>query len=442
MKTLKQLCIPRQSVFDTARRDTVLSINNLTRNEIDPEAFFEENHLTQGMRLLLENGFKRLEGKSDQGVFRLLQAMGGGKTHLLITLGLLAKHPAYRARVMGDFYLPGNLDGVKVVTFSGRESDAPLGIWGSIAQQLGKKDLFRDHYSPLRAPGQNAWVNLLKGQPVLIILDEIPPYMEACRSRAIGNSDLSVETGTALANLFVAITESDELRQCALVITDLNGSYGEGGQQINQALDYLQQEAHRTAMDLEPVRMNTDEFYHILRKRLFQKLPSEQDIAEVAQGYARSLREARQMDITDVSPERFAATVMESYPFHPAIRDLYARFKENQGFQQTRGLIRLMRVMVSRLWEQNEADPVLLSAHHLDLNHRETQSEIIKINPTLENAIARDIASNGSAFAEQMDTAQGGRDASDLACLLLVSSLANIPGATRGLVIPEIVAHL
>jgi predicted AAA+ superfamily ATPase len=51
------------------------------RGHIDPGEFFEENHVTQGMRLLLENGFKRLEGKSDQGIFRLTQAMGGGKTH-------------------------------------------------------------------------------------------------------------------------------------------------------------------------------------------------------------------------------------------------------------------------------------------------------------------------------------------------------------------------
>jgi hypothetical protein len=38
--------------------------------------------------------------------------------------------------------------------FSGRESDAPLGIWGSIATQLDKKEQFADYYSPLSAPGQ------------------------------------------------------------------------------------------------------------------------------------------------------------------------------------------------------------------------------------------------------------------------------------------------
>ena len=55
-----------------------------------------------------------------------------------------------------------------------------------------------------------------------------------------------------------------------------------------------------------------------------------------------------------VSAEKFAQNVKESYPFHPAIRDLYARFKENQGFQQTRGLIRLMRIVASRIWRMEQ----------------------------------------------------------------------------------------
>jgi len=29
---------------------------------------------------------------------------------------------------------------VKVIAFTGRESDAPYGIWGAIADQLGKKE--------------------------------------------------------------------------------------------------------------------------------------------------------------------------------------------------------------------------------------------------------------------------------------------------------------
>lgn len=443
MKTLKQACTPRQSIFDTSKRDTVLSINNLVKNQIDPTEFFEENHMTQGMRILLENGFKRLEGKSDQGVFRLAQSMGGGKTHNLITFGLLAKHPEFRKKVMGDFYTPGKLDDVRVVAFTGRESDAQYGVWGAIADQLGKKEFFNDYYTPLAAPGQSAWTNLLKGKPVIIMLDELPPYFENAKAIQVGNSDLSVVTATALANLFVAVTE--DLPNVCVVLTDLTASYGAGTQQLHQAIESLanlDNEASRVAMDLEPVRMNTDEFYHILRKRIFSDLPPEEEISEVAQGYATELRKAKQMDITSTSPEQFATQVMESYPFHPSVRDLYARFKENQNFQQTRGLIRFMRVVASRIWSDDSQDPYLIAAHNIDLNNRETVSEIIRINPTLENAVSHDISSEGKAIAEQMDANLNCNDTQDVAKLILVSSLANVPNAIKGLAIPEIIAYL
>ena len=71
MKTLKSLCTPRKAVFDITRRDTVLSLNNLLRDQIKPDDFFQENHVTQGMRLLLENGFKRFEGTSEAALARI-----------------------------------------------------------------------------------------------------------------------------------------------------------------------------------------------------------------------------------------------------------------------------------------------------------------------------------------------------------------------------------
>ena len=130
-----------------------------------------------------------------------------------------------------------------------------------------------------------------------------------------------------------------------LVITDLAAAYQLAAQQISDILADFEHETHRSAMSLEPVRMNSDELYHILRKRIFEKLPAENEITEVAQAYAKAIRDAKQMDITNESPEQFATRIQAAYPFHPAIRDLYARFRENPGFQQTRGLIRIMRIV-------------------------------------------------------------------------------------------------
>lgn len=124
MKSLKQLCQPRKSVFDRSRRDVVLDLTDLIEGKIDPKGFFEENWRTDGMKRLLKEAFRRFEGASQQGVFVLSQAMGGGKTHNMIALGLLARHPEFRNTVMGDLYDTKSLGDVRVVAFTGRESDA------------------------------------------------------------------------------------------------------------------------------------------------------------------------------------------------------------------------------------------------------------------------------------------------------------------------------
>src|SRR5262249_22191233 len=154
-----------------------------------------------------------------------------------------------------------------------------------------------------QAPGQTAWVNLLKGAPTLILLDELPFYLVAAKSRMIGNSDLAQVTAIALSNLLVAVGKG-ELSQVCVVISDLTGSYTQGSGQIASVLHDLTKETDRSAMSLEPVRINTDEFYKILRKRIFANPPSEARVAAVAQEYAKSVRDARQMDITNESPEQ------------------------------------------------------------------------------------------------------------------------------------------
>lgn len=441
--SLDSLCVPRKSAFDATRRDTVLDLTDLLEAKIEPGEFFTESYLTDGLKQLLRHGLKRLAGKSDQGVFVLSQSMGGGKTHGMLTLGLLAKHPEYRKQVLGEIF-DASVDpkDVRVIGFSGRESDAPHGIWGSLAEQLGKKDLFNEYYSPLQAPGQSAWINLLSGPPTLILLDELPPYFDNAKSKAIGNSDLARVTTTALSNLLVALNK-DELSNVCIVISDLKATYKSGSHAIHAALNDLENETKRGAMQLTPVALNSDDIFHILRKRLFEKLPDQANIEGVAASYAQCVKDARSMDLTSANPDDYRRELVISYPFHFSLRDLYARFRENPGFQQTRALIRLMRIVTSRLWETGRAkEQALIHPYDIDLNHAESRDQISEINSTLTNAVAHDIASAGSSVAEQLDRELGGRDCQDAAALLLVSSLANVPGATVGLGMNDSVAFL
>lgn len=50
MRPLADHCQPRDSIFDKARRDTVLDLTDLVQSRIDPEPFFRENHIVRCRR--------------------------------------------------------------------------------------------------------------------------------------------------------------------------------------------------------------------------------------------------------------------------------------------------------------------------------------------------------------------------------------------------------
>jgi hypothetical protein len=436
--SLITLCNPRTSVFATDRRATVLSLDTFLQGKVEGPEFFEENYFTNGMSTLVERAFRQLGGASSgSSVFLLSQAMGGGKTHSMIALGLMARDPALRKKVLGDQNPAPSLGACQVVGFNGRSTDEAGGIWGSIAQQLGRAEQFARFVSPLlSAPSPGAWRQLLGNDPLIIFLDELPLYLEYAVTVPVGNGDLAVVTTTALANLFVAVTEMNNV---CLVLSDLAGaSYSIGQSSLqeafNRAIQGITGEAQRIAVPITPVNPNGDELYHILRKRLFAEVAPETEVQKIAMDYREALREANNMNLTTTSPEALYTRILDSYPFHPDLRELVGKFKENDGFQQTRGVIRLMQMVVSNLWNTKKADGMdLIHPYDLDLNQDEIASEVRTINPSLSEAIAHDIAHCGDAEVEQIDAANGNNDASDAARLILVASLSTTPGAIHGL---------
>jgi predicted AAA+ superfamily ATPase len=308
------VCTPRQSTFDQDRRDVVLQLSNLfdgKYSEDTASAFFEENFVTNGMKVLVNKAFERLVGINNQAsTFLLSQSMGGGKTHNMIALGLLARYPRLRKAFWKDKDLGSSP--VRVIGFDGRESDYKFGIWGALADQLGKKELFSDLYSPLQPPGVSSWQNLLQGETTIILLDELPPYFVQAKAKKVGDSNLADLTTTAISNLMVAANR-DELSNVVIVISDLSGSaYADTG--MIKALDDLNMETKRSVLTLEPVAAQGEEVYHILRTRLFEKLPDLAVRDEVAVAYAEAAKKAKQMDLTAASPEAFASELRESYP--------------------------------------------------------------------------------------------------------------------------------
>lgn len=438
LMSIQAHCKPRTSVFALDRRATVLNLDSLLQGQINGQEFFDENYFTAGMETLVDRAFRHLGGvNAGSSIFSLSQAMGGGKTHSMIALGLLGKDPELRRKVLGQKNPAPNLERCRIVGFNGRNTDSPGGIWGAIADQLGKKESFSQYYSPiLNAPGPEAWKQLLKGAPTLLFLDELPPYLEYAVAVPVGNANLGTVTTAALANLFVAVSQLDNV---CLVLSDLAGSNYSLGQSslseaFNRAVQGVASESRRIAVPITPVNPNGDELYHILKKRLFEYVAADAEVVSVAGAYRDALREAHGMNLTTTSPESLYARIVDSYPFHPDLRELVGKFKENEGFQQTRGVIRLMQMVVASLWKSKRCEHIdLIHPYDFDLNVDEIASEIRVINSSLSEAIAHDIAHGGDAEVEQIDVANGNSDASDAARLILIASLATTPGAIAGL---------
>src|SRR5262249_24756678 len=135
LKTVRDACSPQLMALESVPADQIDDLGDLLDREADGADFYSKNYITAGMRQLFEQGLRRLAGKSDQAVFELTQAMGGGKTHTMIAFGLLARDEKLRAQVVPDLAKAAPFSEAHVVSFTGRRYPDHF-LWGEIAAQL------------------------------------------------------------------------------------------------------------------------------------------------------------------------------------------------------------------------------------------------------------------------------------------------------------------
>ena len=437
--TVKQLCKPNAVVTSDSLVEQVAQIEDLSSRKVDGRAFFKRNYFTAGLELLVRRGFERLAGKSEDGAFYLTQAMGGGKTHSLIAFGLLAADPALRREVVPKLASGNDFGAAKVVIFNGHQNPDTL-LWGHIAGQLGRDDVMAPFWrNGPRTPGLDEWAAVLGNEPVLILLDELPSYLQMAQGQPVGGTTLGDLTIGALERLFNALPRC---RRACVVVTNLKDDvYLDGSGQLRTLIESLTKHYDRNAQAITPVQQNTGEVFEIVRKRLFDVWPSTERIDEVAQAYVAALQKAKRVDTIPTTPETFIERIRETYPFHPSIRDIVARFAENRGYQKTRALIRLLRLAVRGVMA-GDGNAFLIGLQHLDFNDQATIEEIRKINQAYTNAISHDVADRGNALAEKIDAADGNPTATAVAKVLLMSSLSAAESPLRGLTDGELIEAL
>ncbi len=437
--TVKQLCEPSPIVTSDSLVEQVAQLENFSELAKSGLEFFKRNHFTDGLKRLVERGFERLAGRSDEGSFYLTQAMGGGKTHSLLAFGLLAADPALRKQILPASAAGGAFGAARVVIFSGHQNPESL-LWGHVAEKLGRPDVMAPFWrNGARTPGVDEWAAVLGDEPVLILLDELPSYLQMAQGEPVGNTTLGDLTIGALERLFNALERCP--RACVVVTNLKDDVYLDGSGQLRTLIESLSKHYDRNSAPITPVQQNTSEVFAIVRKRLFDTLPNAGRIDEVAQAYVGALQKAKRVDTIASTPEAVVGLIRGTYPFHPSIRDIVARFSENRGYQKTRALIRLLRLAV-RGALAGDGNVFLVGLQHLDFNDQSTLEELRKINDKYVNAIAHDVASRGDALAERIDNKDGNTTASSVAKVLLTSSLSSAETPLRGLTDGELIEAL
>ena len=440
LMTVKDACEVHPMALDYALSEQIENLSDvIERTEKEANEFFDKNYVTKGMEILLSQGLKRLAGLSEQAVFELKQAMGGGKTHSMVAYGLLARSRDLRESVIPQIASDAPFDRAEVVAVNGRMTFAERFLWGEIATQLGKASQFSKFWKDgATAPSEPDWIALIGEKPTLIMLDELPPYFDYAVTRVVGGGNLAQVTTYALSNLLSAAVK---LKRCCVVLSNLSGSYEGATKQLRQAIRNFEHEANRQARAITPVELASQEIYEILRKRLFRRMPNKSVVDSVASAFAEVLSEAVKSKSIAKSAELIAEEVHRSYPFHPSVKHVIALFKENESYRQTRGLMQFVSKMIKSVWTRPINDVYLIGCQHLDLNISDVREEINRIS-NLQGAIAHDIASSGGAVAEVVNTNHHNDGASQIASLILTASLSESVDAVKGFTKPQMLECL
>ncbi|GIW20843.1 MAG: hypothetical protein KatS3mg065_1139 [Chloroflexota bacterium] len=194
--------------------------------------------------------------------------------------------------------------------------------------------------------------------PALVLVDEWLTFLRqlwAVDGLPAGSFDANLSFAHALAEAVRATPNS-------LLVASLPSSEVEvGGEGGRMALARLQDTYGRLQSPWRPA--SPEEGFEIVRRRLFQALPADRATARDAVVQHFSELYARHPgDFPSETREADYRRRMErAYPIHPELFDrLFGDWASLDRFQQTRGVLKLMAVVVHVLYERGDRSPLIL----------------------------------------------------------------------------------
>ncbi len=413
MKPWREIAVPHRDVLEGTFQQsefaadiTAVYSGKATHEYQDPVAFFDRTFITEGMRLLLTQVAQRLISKGGEPVVQLQTAFGGGKTHTMLAVYHLTTRKCALSELPG---IPALLDQAelldvpqaRVAVLDGtahapgqpwkRGKQAIKTLWGELAWQLGGSEgfaLLKDADATGTSPGKDVLRELLTAYaPCVVLIDELVAYV---RQFPEGQT-LSGGSYDSNISFIQALTEAVKLVPNAVFLASLPESDVEAGSQKGVAtLRTLEGTFGRIQALWKPVA--TEEAFEIVRRRLFEPLRDTTARNEVCRAFADAyVAEGSKMP-TETQEGRYYDRLVNAYPLHPEVFvRLYEDWTTIDGFQRTRGVLKLMAKVIYCLWKEDNKDLMILPGT-LPLHDSSTRNELTYYLPGGWDAvIERDI---------------------------------------------------
>lgn len=413
MKPWRELAVPHRDVLEGTFQQsefaadiTAVNTGKASREYQDAVAFYERTFITEGMALLLTQVAQRLVGKGGEPVVQLQTAFGGGKTHTMLAVYHLATRKCALSDLAG---IPALVDRAglmdvpqaRVAVLDGtahapgqpwkRGKQAIRTLWGELAWQLGGADAFalvKESDTTGTSPGKDVLRELLdRHAPCVVLIDELVAYV---RQFPEGQA---LTGGSYDSNLsFVqALTEAAKLVPTAIVLASLPESDVEAGSQRGvAALRALEKTFGRVQALWKPVA--TEEAFEIVRRRLFEPVRDVKARETVCRAFAEAYVGEGAKLPAETQEGRYYDRLLQAYPIHPEVFDrLYEDWTTIDGFQRTRGVLKLMAKVIYRLWKDDNKDLMILPGS-LPLHDGSSRNELTYYLPAGWDAVLeRDI---------------------------------------------------
>lgn len=372
----------------------------------DATKFFERTYITEGMRILLTQVAERLSGRGGEPVIQLQTSFGGGKTHTMLAVYHLATRKGALSTLSGVASIMdrvGLLDvptaHVAVIDGTAHAPSQPWKhgpqvvhtLWGELAWQLGGAEGYAMVAESDRrgtSPGKEVLRELLSAySPCVVLIDELVAYV---RQFADGQT-YSGGTYASQISFLQALTEAVKLVPQAVLLGSLPESELEAGGQVGvEALRAIEKTFGRVNALWKPV--DTDEAFEIVRRRLFEPIRDETARDVACRRFADLYVEEGSRVPGETQESRYYQRLAQAYPVHPEVFDrLYEDWTTIEGFQRTRGVLKLLAKIIHRLWKSGNKDLLILPGS-LPLADGQTRNEFTAYLPAgWDPVIERDV---------------------------------------------------